>query len=101
MSLSSVPKQYATPLPSGSYSTQAVSVIRGSSIFAQKIEFSLTNPCFLDFPVFFFLLFSFLFYALFLSFPRILGVPRRETFLLFGGQPWVFFSKRARVGGSV
>ena len=45
--------------------------------------------CVFQFPLFF--------SALFLSFPRILGVPRREKPVFFSGFP-SHFSKRARVG---
>ena len=46
---------------------------------------------FSDFPCFF--------CAFFLSFPRILGIPRREKPLLFWGKT-LAFSKKARIGGS-
>ena len=52
-----------------------------------------------DFLAFFVFRLSLLFCAFFLSFPRILGVPRREKPLLFWGKT-LAFSKKARIGGS-
>ena len=59
----------------------------------------LLNPdppilAFFDFLAFFVFRFPLLFCAFFLSFPRILGVPRREEPLHFLGFPWLFFPKR-------
>ena len=54
---------------------------------------------FFDFLASFVFRFPLLFCAFFLSFPRILGVPRREKPLLFWGKT-LAFSKKARVGGS-
>ena len=56
---------------------------------------------FFDFLAFFpiFLAFFFCVCVCFPSFPRILGVPRREKPLFFSGFPVLFF-KKARVGGS-
>ena len=48
---------------------------------------------FFDFLAFFLFRFSLLFCAFFLSFPRILGVPRREKPLFFGGKTPCFFQK--------
>ena len=57
---------------------------------------------FFDFLAFFVFRFPLLFNAFFLSFPRNLGVPRRERPLHFSGFPllFFFFCKEARVGGS-
>ena len=54
---------------------------------------------FFDFLAFFVFRFSLLSLAVFLPFPRISGVPRREKPLLFWGKA-LAFSKKARVGGS-
>ena len=54
---------------------------------------------FFDFLAFFVFRFSLLFCAFFLSFPRVLRVPRREKPLLFWGETPAF-SKKARIGGS-
>ena len=51
---------------------------------------------FFCFPIFL----AFFFVAFFLSFPRILGVPRREKPLFFSGLPFFLVEKKARVGGS-
>ena len=48
---------------------------------------------FFDFLAFFVFRFSLVFCAFFLSFPRILGVPRREKHLLFLGKNPCFFQK--------
>ena len=59
---------------------------------------------FFDFLAFFVFRFSLPFCAFFLSFPRILGVPRREKPLLFRGKTPCFFQKskdwRVRGGSS-
>ena len=59
----------------------------------------MNKRAFLNFLAFFVFRFSLLFFCVFLPFPRILGVPRREKPLLFSGFPSLF-SKKARVGGS-
>ena len=53
---------------------------------------------FFDFLAFFVFRFPLAFLGVFLSFPRILGVLRREKLLLFCGVS-LAFSKKARVGG--
>ena len=51
---------------------------------------------FFDFLAFFVFRFSLLFCAFFLSFPRILGVPRREKPLLFWGKTLAFFFPKSK-----
>ena len=65
-----------------------------------SISLTLQSLLFFDFLAFFVFRFPLLFWAFFLSFPRILGVPRREKTLVFF-RVSLAFSKKARVGGSV
>ena len=65
----------------------------GSNIHAAK-PLTLQSLLFFDFLAFFVFRFSLLFCAFFLSFPRILGVPRREKPLLFGEKPLLFPKKQ-------
>ena len=81
--------------------------LRKSAVFCENLRFGLSlspypDPpilAFFDFLAFFVFRFSLLFCAFFLSFPRILGVPRREKTLAFWGKT-LAFSKKARIGGS-
>ena len=97
-----IPAVLSTGIPGNALRAFPGSFRNFSGISSGKSQPYCPDPpilAFFDFLAFFVFRFSLLFCAFFLSFPRILGVPRREKPLLFWGKT-LAFSKKARIGGS-